>query len=662
MKKKVKSDIFSIEGSNTIVDYVREIDMQRNPDAVVIEYEGHQITRREYWNLVSSYSQFLLGNGIDYGDKVAICNMNLPEYEFFYFGMLDNGTVASTVSLSFLESDVLMHTVDKGAETLILSAEYINRHPKELKEAFSALGENKGEKQLKRIILTSAGNYSGSKEAIYNSQLNLGELITALDLPANVEVIHHDAAKKFHENKIFNTMSNGYFMDMMDRIATYSNTGGTTTGVPKCAVHTHRAMAKFVKTQVDGINPEYLVPEGTRSLMLIPISHITCQFYAMLTRVASGAVRVYDPMAFSPEIITKQIVNLDIKDVSMPFTLQVALTHSPLVGKGTLKGLKPQCGGEATPYAPTIEVNRRYVEAGAEPMIIGGGSTEFGSVTMSTLGFADRTNETGMLYPGVKAAIINPMTGKKVSEGEYGILYVDSPWVMEGLLNDPTATKEFFSYTDENGTVYGTNNDIVKVTRRHPDGREVYSISGRAKDFVLPLGGKKYRVGVNIQNGVVQPVDFKKGFMLFDARDTMLSQGAIEAEAVLVPSNGDDKETGTLVGFVRGTNPEDSRALLERVDEAFKGEAFSPLGTAPLTHFEKSLATDKRDVKSLPEYVGSYYSSDNGVLSGKTLLDSGEVKVKAVEANEPIIAVAPPKPGKIIAKRRETRLIQSTAK
>ena len=651
MKNGLKADRFSIEGSHTIVDYVRGIDMQRDPNAVVIEYEGNKITRREYWDLVSSYSQFLLGYGIDYHDKVAICNMNLPEYEFFYFGMLDNGTVASTVSLSFLESDVLIHTVDKGAETLILSAEYIRKHPKELKEAFSALGENKGEKQLKRIILTSAGSYSGAKEVKYNSELNLDELITALDLPENVEVLHPSTAKRFHEDKTFVTLSNGYFVDMMDEVATYSNTGGTTTGVPKCAVHTHRAMAKFVKTQVDGKHPEYLVSEGTRSLMLIPISHITCQFYAMLTRVASGATRVYDPMAFSPEVITKQIVALDIKDVVMPFTLQVALTHSPLVGKGTLTGFKPQCGGEATPLAPTIEVNRRYVEAGAEPMAIGGGSTEFGSVTMSTLGLDNRTNETGMLYPGVTAEIINPMTGKKVSEGEHGILYVASPWVMRELLNDSVATSEFFSHTDENGTVYGTNNDIARVVGRDSDGREIYSISGRAKDFVLPLGNKKYKVGVNIQNGVVQPVDFKSGNFLFDARDKMLSQGAIEAEAVLVPSNGDAKDTGTLVGFVRGMNPEDSRPLLERVDGVFKGEEFSPLGIAPLTHFAKSPATDKRDVKALAEYIGPYYSSDDGVLSGKKLLADGTLDVEVVDSDAPIAPVAPPKPGKIMMRK-----------
>lgn len=648
-------DKFDVMNARSITDYCRRLDAGRNQnDPVIEDCDGNQIRRGEYWDRVTSYSQYLLSKGIDFGDTLAICCKNTPEYEFAYFGALDNGTVASTTSIAFLKHNLLKETVKKGAKTLMLSAEYIREYPEELREAFKALGDNTDAKRLERIIFTSAGTYRKEANAAqYDAELNAEELIKSLDLPSNIEIVQPGEMKKFHEGKLIYIPSNRELMSLMNEVSTYSNTGGTSLGVPKCAVHKHRAMAELVKTQVDGKHPIYQIEPGTRSLILIPISHITSQYYSLLTRVAQGALRVYDPEAFEPAKITQRIINSDIKDFTAPFGLINALVHSPEFQEAKkdkrMAGTQPLCGGEATPFIPTKKVQEEFVEAGVKRMIIGGGSTEKGSVTMSSHYVEDRINETGTPFPGVTIEIIDPKTGYKVTPGNPGIIYESTPWQMDRYLGNSEATRNFFHYTNADGKVLGTNNDIGIEVGKTKQGYPIYSMIDRVESFIVPTSsGKRYVRGVTIVDGKVQstldgPIDLKKGAFLAEFRDELLSvPGIVEAAATLVPYEEESKE-GTLVGYARPAIPQAVGFTLNALYGTDAKSGFHSEGVTFITGFNKNIASDKPDPTGLPlKRDGHIKLNDEGETVSTTLPMGGDPQYTRIDPSAITVELAPP--------------------
>ena len=66
-----------------------------------------------------------------------------------------------------------------------------------------------------------------------------------------------------------------------------------------------------------------------------------------------------------------------------PFGLYYAITRQEFAA-GELKLNTPLCGGEPTPYTPTKDIDEKLRKAGSNPIIIGTGSTEFGSGIMAS--------------------------------------------------------------------------------------------------------------------------------------------------------------------------------------------------------------------------------------------------------------------------------------
>ena len=629
----------------SVVDYLRRRDQARDAGRTVIEFDGNHITQEEYWNRVEHYKRYFLSLGFFYGcgKPVAICNLNSPEYEFFYVALLELGAVVSTVSLSHFQSGINRHSVDKGADTIILSIEFVSQR---LKEALSQLGENKGENRIQRIIFTSAGDYRPEKKAeLYNSNLNYREMVASLELPKNIEVIYPGEIKKTGDG-VSAELNPKVLINLLSKNATYSNTGGTIAGTPKCTVHTHEAIVSLLRAHESEVYPEFPVKEGDRSLLLIPISHITSQFYTLLLRRAVGADIIYNTGAFEPHLITKALIEDEVNDVTATFGLYNVIAQSPLK-QGDLRHLRiPACGGEQTPESPTRIVNERLKWAGSTAIYIGGGSTEFGSGTMAAFGLADRCNETGMSIPGAETIIINPLTGKKAVDGEEGIIYTNCPWQMKEYLNDEKATAEFFNYTDDSGKVFGTNGDIGKVVREY-NGKPVYAMQGRVKDFVVRTpDGKRYTQGISFTDGKVDPVDFSQGEMLFKLRDKVLNiPGVLEAEALLLPYKDHDV-TGVPVVNVVLAPEQDPVAILKEFYSSFKPEdEFVPFGVFFRSGFARSLASDKRDNAALVRDRRVYYSMDaEGNVFGAELPKGEEPIVTIITDTSVIQSIAPPVP------------------
>ena len=595
-----------IEKYNSVIDYIRHLDSQNDQNSIALEYYGNKITRRDYWSYVAKYRNYFNSIGLKDGEAVAICMLNSPEYEFIFASLLENGAIASTVSKSFLNADIKRQTVERNIKTLIISIEFlpemIDNH------TFEQLDKDNS---LNRIIFTTVGDFMPAEKEFEVNNKNYLTIIKQLNLPKNVEIVYPGYMKKKVES-----MSDLIIKDVniMNKVATYSNTGGT-TGAPKCSVHTHRAIASLLRSHDRKIYKEYNLKQNSRSLLVIPISHITSQFYALLLRRSSGANIIYNPNAFEPKALKNILINEKIDDVVLPFGLYYSITREP-IEPGKLLLNTPACGGEPTPYIPTLDVNNKLHACGSNSIIIGTGSTEFGSGIMATYGMENRCNESGYFFPFASGFLLDPATDSIITEpGKRGILYANAPWQMEGYLNDPVATNEFYHFKDKN-KIYGTNNDIAEIVGEH-DGKPVFSMLGRISDFVLHTKDKKYYPGIKMENGRATKINFDDGDFLFDMRDVLLNiEGVMEAQPVIIPSGNDKKMGYPVINIIVNSNY-DKKDILKRAYDIFnKNHKFIPVGIIFRNYFARSLSSDKREVLSLKdERCGYYYYDGNKIYS-----------------------------------------------
>ena len=620
----------------SVIDYIRQNDSVNDPSSIAVEYYSSKITRKDYWNYIESYRRYFIGLGIGVGEPVTICMMNSPEYEFIFAALLENGSIANTVSTSFLNADLKYQTVEKKSKTLILSVEFL---PELIKNrTFSQLGDNGGEARLQRIILTTTNDYSAKPAKGDSALADYNALIS--ELPKNAEIIYPGEMAKAA------LKMGGIILpkeDFLGSIATYSNTGGT-TGAPKCAMHTHRAIISLLESHDKNIYHDFSLKEHSRSLMVIPISHITSQFFALLLRRAWGATMVYHPLAFIPKVLRRTLINEEIDDLTIPFGLYYAITREPFQ-KGELKLNTAVCGGEPTPYKLTLDVNERLHSAGCSSLIIAAGSTEFGSGIMASYGIEGRSNESGCLIPGADGIIIDPNTHEEICEpGKRGILYVNVPWQMQAYYNDDKATAEFFNL-EKNGTVYGTNNDIVEIVGEH-NGKPVYSMLGRVSDCVKTNNGVTYFSGFEIGKKAAVYGDFSKDRFLFDMRDAILNaDGVIEAQPVLIPRTPYAKD-GYPVADITIRNECNAKDVLKNIYSAlYKDNGIIPAGIIILTHFERSLSSEKRETLSLTDLRKGYFFADkDGVIYSVDFNEDGTAEKRVVPDNEEIKCIEPPSP------------------
>ena len=591
-------------GCLSVIDFIRRHEEDNRYSNNAIEYYGNEISREEYWDCIARYRSFLLSIGIEKGEPVTICMLNSPEYEFIYAALLENGSIASTVSKSFIIADIKRQTIERGAKTLILGVEYLDDFIKN--DVFGQLANSKSNIALERIILTSATHYMPHELQRKQGNQSYREMIDSLGFPKDIRVFYPEEVILDIENRSTISLPSN---NLINEIATYSNTGGT-TGAPKCAMHTHRAIISLLMSHEREMYKDFNLKDNSRSLLVIPISHITSQFYALLTRRAFGATIIYNPFSFEAEHLRRILIDEKIDDVTLPFGLLYAITRAPFK-KGELKLHTPCCGGEPTPYHPTKDVNNRLHNAGCDSIVIGTGSTEFGSGLMGSYSIENRSNESGCFFPYATGFIVDPKTGKKINDiGKRGIFYANAPWQMLGYLNDEVATQEFFNI-EENGKKYGTNNDIVEIVGEH-DGKPIYSMLGRAGDFVITDNRVTYYQGVTIDKGKVTDTNFEQGCFLFDLRDVLLNiEGIMEAQPLILHQSESTSEGYPVANITIQPDFSPKDILSNIYKEIKKKRSLVPAGIHFLSRFERSLSSDKRETMSLQDIRNNYYYVDD---------------------------------------------------
>ena len=135
-------------------------------------------------------------------------------------------------------------------------------------------------------------------------------------------------------------------------------------------------------------------------------------------------------------------------------------------------------------------------------------------------------------------------------------------------------------------------------------------------------------------------------------RDKLLNvPGVIEAEALLISNNKEDKSGVPVVNLViaRNLNPVD--IIKEVYDSYSEEDKFVPEGLIFRTNFARSLATDKRETVSLHDERTDYYClSKDGEILKVTIPENGDIIYEPVTNTEDIKPLNPPAPRKILVK------------
>ncbi|SVC82065.1 uncharacterized protein METZ01_LOCUS334919, partial [marine metagenome] len=217
-----------------------------------------------------------------------------------------------------------------------------------------------------------------------------------------------------------------------------------TTGLPKGVMLTHYNLVANV-VQTDRVER---LTEKEVMIGILPFYHI----YGMVC-LMSGALRVGATIVTMPRFDLEQFLSLIEKHkVTMGYIVPpivLALAKHPAVENYDLSTLKDVLSGAAPLPEP---VARACAERNNLSVRQGYGLTETSPVTH----FNPRDHEikltsVGPAAPSTRYRVIDVSTGKDVSPGELGEIWIEGPQVMKGYLNNPDATQAMI---DEDGWLH----------------------------------------------------------------------------------------------------------------------------------------------------------------------------------------------------------------
>ncbi len=217
-------------------------------------------------------------------------------------------------------------------------------------------------------------------------------------------------------------------------VAVLQPTGGT-TGIPKCAMLTHRNLVANAM-QVAAWFPEMDGDDGSSVLCPLPLFHIYGLTVDMNFAMVTGATLILIPR-FDPEMVLKATKHRPRLFPGAPIMYQT-LAHHPAVGKYDLSSIEA-CISGAAPLAP--EVQRAFEEVTGGRVVEGYGLTEASPVTHCNPVHGERRNGTiGLPFPSTDARVVDRETGTPLPTGEVGELEVRGPQVMAGYWERPDET------------------------------------------------------------------------------------------------------------------------------------------------------------------------------------------------------------------------------
>ncbi len=416
-------------------------------DRTYIVYQDERITYAQAHQIVASVANWLMAQGVQPGDRVAIAMRNYPEWMLIYWACVSIGVAAVGMNAWWTAEEMTYGLKDAAPKVLFADAERlarINERP-DMAAGVKLVGV--------RLDKPAAGVIPWADVVAHGGVLPA----VTVDPAADACILYPSG----------------------------------TTGFPKGAQLTHRgcvsnllnmmfsgACQGLATQRATGVAPPAEPPIPV-SLVTTPLFHVTANNCGAYLTTAAGGTLVLMYRWDAGEAL-KLIEREKVTAMSgVPVMSRELITH-PDFDKTDVSSLQSLGGGGAQ-LPPDLVHKIDSTVATARPNT-GYGMTETCGIITSVSGdfFVDKPDSAGPAMPVFEAQCFDD-NGKPVGPGEVGELWVRGASVIKGYINRPEATAESIT----NGWLH--TGDVARIDE---DG--FIFIVDRKKDMVLRGGENVY--------------------------------------------------------------------------------------------------------------------------------------------------------------------------
>ena len=428
---------------------------ERYPNRPAMFFYDERISYRTLASYVNRFANALIALGVKPGDRVAVHLPNCPQFVIAYYGALRAGAVVAAHSPLYTESELEHQLNDCGAETIVT-----------LTLTYAPVKAAQPRTKVRNVIVANIKDF----------------------FPPALQVLFTLFREEKEGHRVNVDPSDHPFMPFVlaapdtlpnvplkaDDLALLQYTGGT-TGLPKAAMLTHRALVTNV-IQMAHWNPKAEVAREV-FLCVLPFFHLYGQQVSM-----NHAIYLASALILFPRYERKPTLKAIDKYSPTIFpgvaTLYINLKEDPDLGKHNLHSIHSCLSGA---MALPLEVQQHFEQISGGRMVEGYGMTETGPVTHSNPIHAKRkTGSIGVPVSDTDARIVSIEDGvTDMPVGETGEICLRGPQLMRGYWNQPAETANVI----RDGWLH--SGDIGKM-----DSDGFFYIVDRMKDMII-VGGFK---------------------------------------------------------------------------------------------------------------------------------------------------------------------------
>ncbi len=446
--------------------------MQKYPDKPACWLMKREMPYQELRDMTHRFATFLQKNGLEKGDRVAICLANCPQYLAAQFGTLLAGGVASGCSPLLSADEIAYQLKDSEAKFLItLDAVYAKILMK--KKVLEKVPN------LKVIVTTNISEYMGLSKLL----VIIGKLIGK---------IPKGKVKPYPGKQIFDFKTDivnipidvkDVSIDVNKDLAFLQYTGGT-TGRPKGTELTH---ANIISNLTQIMTWLDLVPGEEVCESAFPLFHLAGLIFAHLVVWGSHSQVLIPNPRDTSHFIADWIEHKPTLILNVP-TLYVMLMNnskSTKIPKDVLDTVKIYGSGAAPFPAETIRDFEKHFQAENKVMEVYGMTETSPIISMNPKYGTKKIGTVGLPVSNTELRLVNLDTGAQVELGEPGEIILQGPQVTRGYYKKPEANAK----TIIDGWLHTGDVGVM-------DEDGYIKIVDRTKDMLIVSGFKVYSVHV----------------------------------------------------------------------------------------------------------------------------------------------------------------------
>ena len=411
--------------SNTLIDALTASQDVESHDRFAELEDGTVISYAEFLHQVRRTAAVISSCGISPGDRVAVMAEKSIAVLQAYLGSAMAGAVFLPLNPTYTDNEVRFFLQDASPGLFVCDP---GRH-----DALSAAAKREGA----RTVLTLDANGSGS-------------------LQDQIETVGHNL------NPVPRSR---------DDLAAILYTSGT-TGRPKGAMLSHGSLV----SNSSALKSIWRFTKRDVLVHALPVHHTHGLFVATNVALLAGC-----SLMFFRKFDTEQIILTLPRATAMmgvPTFYTRLLTHGGL-SKSSLSNMRLFISGSAP---LRVETHREWHRRTGHQILERYGMTEANMIASIPYEGPRKPGTVGIPLPGVETRVCDPQTGRKMPDGEIGVLEVRGPGMFSGYWKMPDKTKQEFR--DDGFFLTG---DFAKI-----DENGFLAIEGRAKDLIISGGMNIY--------------------------------------------------------------------------------------------------------------------------------------------------------------------------